>query len=154
VTGDGDGLLRELRLAKGLSVREAARRAGLNHGYLSQLERGKVAHPKPQVLRALASVYGEAYGTLMAWAGYGDPDQASRGPLLTPAELALVDELGVCYLDFRAVLYASDPASASGQGLSDAQQRDLAEFAAHVHDLQHAVMARAAVRAYPDRYRP
>lgn len=31
---------------------------------------------------------------------------------------------------------------------------DPADFAAHVHDLQHAVMARAAVRAYPDRYRP
>ena len=30
---------------------------------------------------------------------------------------------------------------------------DLAELAAHVHAIQHAVMAQAAARAYPDLYR-
>jgi hypothetical protein len=31
---------------------------------------------------------------------------------------------------------------------------DLAELAAHIHGIQHAVMAQAAARAYPDLYRP
>jgi hypothetical protein len=73
---------------------------------------------------------------------------------LTPNELALCRKLGACYLDYRAVIYASSPDSASGQGLSQAQQHDLREFAAHIHDLQHAVMARAAIRAHPDVFRP
>ncbi len=30
---------------------------------------------------------------------------------------------------------------------------DLAEVAGRIHDLQHLVMAQAAARAYPDRYR-
>jgi transcriptional regulator with XRE-family HTH domain len=148
VTGE---LLRELRQGRQLSMREAAKRAGLSHGYLSQLERGRVAHPSPQILRALASVYDEPYGRLAACFGYAD--EPSAGPFLTHVEHDLIGKLGVCYLDFRAILYASEEASASGQGISDAQQRDLGEFAAHVHDLQHAVMARAAIRAYPDRYR-
>jgi hypothetical protein len=31
---------------------------------------------------------------------------------------------------------------------------DLGELVAHVHAIQHAVMANAAARAYPDLYRP
>jgi hypothetical protein len=31
---------------------------------------------------------------------------------------------------------------------------DLSELAMHVHAIQHAVMAQAAARAYPDLYRP
>lgn len=30
---------------------------------------------------------------------------------------------------------------------------DLAEVASHIHNIQHAVLAQAAARAYPDRYR-
>lgn len=127
-------------------------RAGLSHGHLSLLERGKIAHPSPQVLRALAAAYDSPYGMLMALFGYAD--EPGPGASLTGAEHDLVGKLGDCWLDFRAILHASDPASAGGQGLSTAQEHDLREFAAHVHDLQHAVMARAAVRAYPDRYRP
>jgi hypothetical protein len=73
---------------------------------------------------------------------------------LTPNEVALCRQLGACYLDYRAVVYASSPDSASGQDLTQAQQQDLREFAAHIHDLQHAVMARAAIRAHPDVFRP
>ncbi len=33
------------------------------------------------------------------------------------------------------------------------RETDLCEMAAHIHGIQHAVMAQAAARGYPDRYR-
>jgi hypothetical protein len=33
------------------------------------------------------------------------------------------------------------------------RNHDLAELAAHIHGIQHAVMSQAAARAYPDTYR-
>lgn len=62
--------LRELRQDRGRSLREVASRAGVNHGYLSQLERGEVAEPTPSMLHKLAAGYGEPFVVLMRWAGY------------------------------------------------------------------------------------
>ena len=39
--------LRELRESQGRTLREVAAKAGVNHGYLSQLERGEVSQPAP-----------------------------------------------------------------------------------------------------------
>jgi transcriptional regulator with XRE-family HTH domain len=71
--------LRELRTKKGLGLREAATLAGINHGYLSQLERDEVAQPAPSVLQKLAAAYDEPFVLLMRWAGYleEDPDGLS-----------------------------------------------------------------------------
>jgi transcriptional regulator with XRE-family HTH domain len=71
--------LRELRTDRGLGLREAATLAGLNHGYLSQLERDEVAQPAPAVLQKLAAAYEEPFLLLMRWAGYleDDPDELS-----------------------------------------------------------------------------
>ena len=38
-------------------------------------------------------------------------------------------------------------------GRGPSREADLAEAIAHIHALQHFVMAQAASRAYPDRYR-
>ena len=51
--------LRQLREKSGRSLRDVATKAGLNHGYLSQLERGEIAEPAPSVLHKLAAGYGE-----------------------------------------------------------------------------------------------
>lgn len=67
---------------------------------------------------------------------------AESSPLLTDAEHELIVHLGTAFTRYCAVV--GDGASRAG---------DLAEFASRVHDLQHAVMAQAAARAYPDRYR-
>jgi transcriptional regulator with XRE-family HTH domain len=72
--------LRQLRTKKGLSVREAAARAGLNHGYLSQLERDDIAQPAPQVLHKLAAAYDEPFVLLMRWAGYLEDDPEALSP--------------------------------------------------------------------------
>ena len=62
--------LRELRSAAGMSLRDVERRSGLQSGYLSQLERGKIAHPGPTVLRSIAAGYGIRYEDLLSWTGY------------------------------------------------------------------------------------
>jgi transcriptional regulator with XRE-family HTH domain len=62
--------LRELREEKGLGLREVAKKAGVNHGYLSQLERGEVTAPAPSILQRIAPAYGVPFPVLMDWAGY------------------------------------------------------------------------------------
>jgi transcriptional regulator with XRE-family HTH domain len=72
--------LRRVRADKGLGLREVAAHAGVNHGYLSQLERGEIAQPAPQILHKLAGGYDEPFPVLMRWAGYieEDPGQLPR----------------------------------------------------------------------------
>jgi transcriptional regulator with XRE-family HTH domain len=70
---DNDGLgkrLRRFRGERGLGLREVAESAGVNHGYLSQLERGEVTQPAPAILQKLANGYGIPFVVLMEWAGY------------------------------------------------------------------------------------
>jgi transcriptional regulator with XRE-family HTH domain len=83
--------LRKLRRACGLGLREAATRAGVNHGYLSQLERGRIAAPSPRMLRKLAVAYDEPPEVLLRWAGYLD---AVPMPL-TPNQARLLHLVGV-----------------------------------------------------------
>ena len=62
--------LREVRADAGMSLRDVERRSGLQSGYLSQLERGKISHPGPPVLRAVAEGYGVRYEDVLSWTGY------------------------------------------------------------------------------------
>ena len=74
------GLLADLRTAKGLSLRqvEEATERAVSNAYLSQLEKGKIQKPSPNVLHSLAEVYAVPYETLMEKAGYLLPSE-SRG---------------------------------------------------------------------------
>ena len=65
-------LLADLRVAKGLSLRqvEEATERAVSNAYLSQLERGKIRKPSPNLLHSLAAVYGVPYEALMEKAGY------------------------------------------------------------------------------------
>jgi transcriptional regulator with XRE-family HTH domain len=65
-------LLADLRVAKGLSLRqvEEATEKAVSNAYLSQLERGKIRKPSPNLLHSLAAVYGVPYEALMEKAGY------------------------------------------------------------------------------------
>jgi transcriptional regulator with XRE-family HTH domain len=51
--------------------------AGLN-AYLSQLEKGKIQKPSPNVLHSLAAVYAVPYETLMEKAGYLLPSDGDK----------------------------------------------------------------------------
>jgi len=65
-------LLADLRSAKGLSLRqvEQATEGAVSNAYLSQLEKGKIRKPSPNVLHRLSAVYAVPYDALMEKAGY------------------------------------------------------------------------------------
>ena len=67
--------LRRLRVSQGLGLREAAAKAGITHGYLSQIESDKIREPAPQILQKLAEAYDEPFVLLMQWAGYLEEDK-------------------------------------------------------------------------------
>ena len=68
-------LLADLRMAKGLSLREVeeATDRAVSNAYLSQLENGRIKKPSPNVLHALAEVYSVPYEALMEKAGLSVP---------------------------------------------------------------------------------
>lgn len=77
---DLGALLADLRVAKGLSLRqvqEATDRA-VSNAYLSQLEKGRIQRPSPNVLHSLAAVYAVPYEALMEKAGYLLPEAGGK----------------------------------------------------------------------------
>ncbi|MBA2610140.1 MAG: helix-turn-helix domain-containing protein [Actinobacteria bacterium] len=72
--------LREYRESCGWSLREVAAKAGVNHGYLSQLERGDVAEPAPSMLHKIAAGYDVPFSALMQWAGYIEETEGALTP--------------------------------------------------------------------------
>lgn len=72
----------------------------------------------------------------------GPPSDEDEG-LLTQAEHDCIMVLGEAHEIFRDQILGPEPHGA----------QDDAEFISHIHDLQARVMAHAASRAYPDRYR-
>jgi len=74
-------LLADLRIAKGLSLREVEAATGrlVSNAYLSQLEHGKIRKPSPSVLHSLAGVYAVPYEALMEKTGYLLPSASGEG---------------------------------------------------------------------------
>jgi transcriptional regulator with XRE-family HTH domain len=62
--------LKELRIRRGLSMRELSRRSGVSQAYISQLEKGKRGTPKPEVIFSLYPHLDISYSKLMNAAGY------------------------------------------------------------------------------------
>jgi transcriptional regulator with XRE-family HTH domain len=61
--------LRALRKSKNLSLREASRRAGVSHSYLSQVETGSHDRPSIEILEKLAGVYDKELFELLKGTG-------------------------------------------------------------------------------------
>ncbi len=62
--------LRELRRAKGLSLKKVEQAAGVSNAYVSQIERGLRNPPHPEILNRLAKIYGVPARDLLIAAGY------------------------------------------------------------------------------------
>jgi len=62
--------IRQLRKAKGVSLRKLAKSVEKDHTYLSKIEYGKVPPPSAQVVLALAEALGEDADVLMVMAGH------------------------------------------------------------------------------------
>lgn len=86
--------LRELRKQNGWSLREVAARSGVNHGYLSQLERGEVTQPAPAMLHKLARGYEEPFIVLMQWADYVNEDSPAGQERLSANQVRALKYLG------------------------------------------------------------
>jgi transcriptional regulator with XRE-family HTH domain len=73
--------LRQARLALGLTLREVEARTNrsVTNGYLSQIEKGSVRQPSPNVLYNLAEVYGLDYRDLLVRGGHHVPAEQGRG---------------------------------------------------------------------------
>jgi transcriptional regulator with XRE-family HTH domain len=86
--------LRAVRTEKNRdSLRDVEERTGLNSGYLSQLENGKIVHPSPSVLEKVAKGYGLRFEDLLKWAGYVE-DQEPQVSTNQAMALSSVSGLG------------------------------------------------------------
>lgn len=75
-------LLRQLRLGRGLTLRDVEKKTEISNAYLSQLENGRADQPSPRILHKLAGFYGFPYTELMIAAGYLQPKgKANSGNL-------------------------------------------------------------------------
>lgn len=86
--------LREQRESAQLSLRQAAKAAGISNPYLSQIERG-LHEPSVRVLRAIAHALNMSVDALMAQAGLVDPPPKEDVPSVEEAIAAdphLTDE--------------------------------------------------------------
>src|SRR5690242_6324221 len=71
--------LRSVRDKSGDSLRKIEERSGLNSGYLSQLENGKITHPSPSVLQKVAAGYELRFSDLLKWTGYVEESEQAVG---------------------------------------------------------------------------
>ncbi|MBD0282798.1 MAG: helix-turn-helix transcriptional regulator [Thermoleophilaceae bacterium] len=85
------GLLREERLAAGLSLRALSERTRVSNAYLSQLERGR-HEPSVRVLAEIASALGVPLGELLARADIVAPWGNERGSRLPQVEAAILGD--------------------------------------------------------------
>jgi transcriptional regulator with XRE-family HTH domain len=103
--------LAALRGASGKSLRqvEEATEREVSNAYLSQLENGKIQQPSPNILHALARVYGVSYEHLMERAGYLLPEaqqkaKARHGRIATFAIKDLTRDEEAALLKYAAFL--------------------------------------------------
>jgi transcriptional regulator with XRE-family HTH domain len=85
------GLLREERLAAGLSLRALSERTKVSNAYLSQLERGR-HEPSLRVLAEIASALGVPLGELLVRADILAPWGNERGSRVPQVEAAILGD--------------------------------------------------------------
>ena len=79
--------LRQLRMARGLTLRSFARKIGVSEAYLSLVERGRMAPPSVEISSRMARVLETDADDFLAAAGRVSPDVAAI-ILQRPAEMS------------------------------------------------------------------
>jgi transcriptional regulator with XRE-family HTH domain len=85
------GLLREERMAAGLSLRALSERTKVSNAYLSQLERGR-HEPSLRVLAEITSALGVPLGELLVRADILEPWGNERGSRVPQVEAAILGD--------------------------------------------------------------
>jgi len=70
-------IVRELRVAQNLGLRETALKLEISPAYLSRIERGKEHPPKPNIIKKIAKVLAADPDVLFRLASSTDPEIAS-----------------------------------------------------------------------------
>jgi transcriptional regulator with XRE-family HTH domain len=87
----GDLLQRE-RTKRHLTLREVEEKTGIHNAHLSQIEKGSIARPAPNILFTLAALYELPYEKLMQLAGHFTSGRSGRRSL-QGAALHAMEEL-------------------------------------------------------------
>ncbi len=86
--------LRDLRLARGLTLRDVQSQTEISSGHLSLIETGQVKNPSPTILQRLARTYEVSAEHLLVLAGYLRPkDPKARSSALHGVALAALKDL-------------------------------------------------------------
>lgn len=85
--------LAQARAKKGWSLREAERRTGIHNAHLSQIETGGIERPAPNVLWALAEIYGLDLQELLRLAGHVEATAKATPGSVVGAALRTMGEL-------------------------------------------------------------
>ncbi len=89
--------LNHIRLDRNLTLRQVEDLSDkvVSNPYLSQIEKGKIKQPSPNILHTLARIYNTSYEKLMEMAGYivaKPTENAAHGRAATFAELNLSEQ--------------------------------------------------------------
>ena len=108
--------LASIRTARQMTLRqvEQATDKEVSNAYLSQIENDKIQKPSPNVLHALAEIYGIDYGNLMEMAGHitptqNRPDGQRHGRIATFAEQDLTPEEEAELINYLQYLRSRKP---------------------------------------------
>ena len=86
-------LLREERHKRDLTLRRVEEETGVHNAHLSQIEKGAIARPAPNILFTLASLYDLPYEQLLQLAGHLKADDGEAQRSLQGAALHALEEL-------------------------------------------------------------
>lgn len=70
-------IIRDLRVAQNLGLRETAIKVGISPAYLSRIERGKESPPRPEIIKELAKILAADPDVLFRMSSSTDPEVVS-----------------------------------------------------------------------------
>lgn len=109
-------LLQKERKKRGWTLRDVEQRTGIHNAHLSQIEKGAIARPAPNILFTLAALYDLPYQKLMQFAGHFTTGRSNRSSL-QGAALHAMEELSPT--EQRRVLDYMQEVVRERPGLSD-----------------------------------
>ncbi len=108
--------LASIRVDRGMTLRsvEEATNKQVSNAYLSQIENEKIQKPSPNILHALAELYGISFEKLMEMAGYIVPgtkrsDSERHGRVATFAEHNLTTEEEAALIEYLQFIRRKRP---------------------------------------------
>lgn len=104
-------VLRQLRLSRGLTLVEVARRAGCAKSYVSAIERGRQAAPRPRMLKSLERAV-DAPAGLLERAAWLQAEPLEAGPVLGKLPELAPSSPAAYQLDARGIASPAGPVPA------------------------------------------